>query len=264
MTRYLTIEQDITTMKVDCIVNAANERMLGGGGVDGVIHRAAGTNLVEACSLIPEVSKGVRCPTGHVRITPAFKLPCKFVIHTVGPIWTDGKHNEEELLASCYRRSLQLAALHGKSVAIPAISTGIYKFPVEQACQIAVREVKAFIQNDSNLEDIWLVTYRSDEVRRFLDLLSSPSVSDVTEMLRSELGKVLGVVRVSVDAPLGTYLRATAYVAEHTLEVGMRVHDLEGELAEKWPDVQLDVHVRVERRSAKGIDEATRLKSWKT
>ena len=87
MARYCTIEADITKMEVDCIVNAANERMLGGGGVDGAIHRAAGTRLVEACSLIPEVSKGVRCPTGHVRITPAFKLPCKFVIHTVGADW---------------------------------------------------------------------------------------------------------------------------------------------------------------------------------
>ena len=164
MTRYLTIEQDITTMKVDCIVNAANNRMLGGGGVDGSIHRAAGTNLVEACSIIPEVSKGVRCPTGHVRITPAFKLPCKFVIHTAGPIWKDGTHNEAEFLASCYRRSLQLAALHGKSVAIPAISTGIFQFPIEQACHIAVREVEAFMQCDSDLEDIYLVTFMSDEV----------------------------------------------------------------------------------------------------
>lgn len=164
MTRYLTIEQDITTMNVDCIVNAANARMLGGGGVDGAIHRAAGVDLYKACLAVPEVSHNVRLPTGHVRITPAFQLPCKFVIHTAGPIWTDGNYNEEELLASCYRRSLQLAALHGTSIAIPAISTGIFGFPIELACKIAVREVESFMQNDSDLEDIYLVTYMSDEV----------------------------------------------------------------------------------------------------
>jgi O-acetyl-ADP-ribose deacetylase len=161
--KYFAIEQDITTMSVDVIVNAANERMLGGGGVDGAIHRAAGADLAMFCMSFPE-NNGVRCPTGHVRITPAFRLPCKFVIHTVGPIWTDGNHNEAELLASCYRRSLQLAALHGKSVAIPAISTGVFRFPIREACQIAIREVESFMQNDSDLEEILLVTYRSDEV----------------------------------------------------------------------------------------------------
>lgn len=169
MARYRTIEQDITTMHVDCIVNAANERMLGGGGVDGAIYRAAGPKLFEACALIPEVSKGLgkgraRCPTGHVRITPAFNLPCKFVIHTAGPIWVDGTRNEAEQLASCYRRSLQLASLHGGLVAIPAISTGIFRFPIEQACHIAVREVEAFMQCDSDIDEIFLVTYMSDEV----------------------------------------------------------------------------------------------------
>jgi O-acetyl-ADP-ribose deacetylase len=167
-TRYLTIEKDITTMTVDCIVNAANERMLGGGGVDGAIHKAAGPKLREACHDFPAAigaqDNRIRVPTGHVRITPAFKLPCNFVIHTAGPMWIDGAHNEAELLASCYRRSLQLAALHGKSVAIPAISTGIFRFPVEQACHIAVREVEAFMQCDSDLEVIYLVTYMSDEV----------------------------------------------------------------------------------------------------
>jgi O-acetyl-ADP-ribose deacetylase (regulator of RNase III) len=167
-TRYLTIEQDITTMNVDCIVNAANNRMLGGGGVDGAIHRAAGPKLREVCQAFPAAigaqDDRIRVPTGHVRITPAFNLPCKFVIHTAGPIWKDGTHNEAELLASCYWRSLQLAALHGKSVAIPAISTGIFQFPIEQACHIAVREVEAFMQCDSALADIYLVTFMSDEV----------------------------------------------------------------------------------------------------
>jgi len=165
MTRYLTIEQDITKMTVDCIVNAANERMLGGGGVDGAIHRAAGPKLLEACRAIPEIYPGIRLETGAVRITPAFNLPSKFVIHTAGPIWEGGKNHEEELLDACYSNSLILAALHGKSVAIPAISTGIFRFPISRACEIAVFAVERFLQeHDSPLEDIYLVTYMSDEV----------------------------------------------------------------------------------------------------
>ena len=164
MARYRNIEQARTTMNVECFVNAANERMLGGGGIDGAIHRAAGENLVNACSLIPEVSKGIRCPTGHVRITPAFKLPCRFVIHTVGPIWRGGAKHEAELLAACYRNSLRLGELHGKSIAIPAISTGIFGYPIQQACEIAVREVEAFLQGNTHLEEIFLVTFMSDEV----------------------------------------------------------------------------------------------------
>ena len=176
MARYRTIEQDITTMNVDVIVNAANERMLGGDGVDGAIHRAAGPNLVDACSLIPQVSKGVRCPTGHVRITPAFKLPCKFVIHTAGPTWRGGKRHEAELLASCYRNSLKLGELHGKSIAIPAISTGIFGYPIQQACEIAQREVESFLQGETYLEEIFLVTYMSDEVSECFAELGVQSV----------------------------------------------------------------------------------------
>ena len=164
MTHYYSVEKDITKMSVDCIVNAANERMLGGGGVDGAIHRAAGESLAEFCYMIPEISAGIRCPTGHVRITPAFNLPSKFIIHTVGPVWEDGSKNEAELLASCYRRSLQLAALHGKSVAIPAISTGVFGYPIELACNIAIQEVESFMQTDSDLEEIFLVTFRTQEV----------------------------------------------------------------------------------------------------
>jgi len=140
------VKDDITTLAVDAIVNAANQVMLGGGGVDGAIHDAAGEELFKACLKVPEVRPGVRCPTGEARITPGFKLPAKFVIHTVGPVYRDGQHSEPEKLAACYRNSLALAAENGcKSVAFPCISTGIYGYPKEAAAQIAVREVKEFL-----------------------------------------------------------------------------------------------------------------------
>ena len=140
------IQGDITTLAVDAIVNAANQVMLGGGGVDGAIHRAAGPELYEACLKVPEVRPGVRCPTGEARITPGFKLPAKFVIHTVGPVYRDGQHGEPEKLAACYRNSLALAAENGcKSIAFPCISTGIYGYQIEDAAKIAVREVKEFL-----------------------------------------------------------------------------------------------------------------------
>ena len=140
------IQGDITTLAVDAIVNAANQVMLGGGGVDGAIHRAAGRELFEACLKVPEVRLGVRCPTGEARITPGFKLPAKFVIHTVGPVYRDGQHGEPEKLAACYRNSLALAAENGcRSIAFPCISTGIYGYPIEDAAKIAVREVDLFL-----------------------------------------------------------------------------------------------------------------------
>jgi len=138
------IQADITTLEVDAIVNAANEQMLGGGGVDGAIHRAAGRRLYEACLAIPEASPGVRCPTGQSRITPAFNLSARHVIHTVGPVWRGGAHREAELLASCYRTALGLARQHQvRSIAFPAISCGIYGYPLEEAAAIAVRETSA-------------------------------------------------------------------------------------------------------------------------
>ena len=140
------VKGDITILAVDAIVNAANQVMLGGGGVDGAIHRAAGRELCDACFKVPEVRPGVRCPTGEARITPGFKLPAKFVIHTVGPVYRDGQHGEPEKLANCYRNSLALAVENGcKSIAFPCISTGIYGYPKEDAAQIAVREVKSFL-----------------------------------------------------------------------------------------------------------------------
>lgn len=131
------VQGDITTLAVDAIVNAANERMLGGGGVDGAIHRAAGPKLYEACLQEPEVRLGVRCPTGEARITSGFKLPAKFVIHTVGSVYRDGRHGEPDLLAACYRNSLALAAENCcKSIAFPCISTGVYGYPIEKAAKM--------------------------------------------------------------------------------------------------------------------------------
>ena len=139
------IEADITTLAFDAIVNAANETLMGGGGVDGAIHRAAGQELLAACRAIPEVRPGVRCPTGEARITPGFGLPARHVIHTVGPIWRGGHRDEAELLASAYRSSLALAAAMGaQSLAFPAISCGVYGYPIEQAVPIAVRECADF------------------------------------------------------------------------------------------------------------------------
>ena len=137
------VQGDITLQQVDAVVNAANERMLGGGGVDGAIHRAAGPGLLGACRAVPETSPGVRCPTGEVRITPGFDL-APWVIHTVGPVYRDGRSGEPELLESCYRNALQLARDEGlESIAFPSISTGVFGYPVEEAARIAVAAVRS-------------------------------------------------------------------------------------------------------------------------
>ena len=139
------IEGDITRLRVDAIVNAANETLLGGGGVDGAIHSAAGPRLLAACRALPQILPNVRCPTGQARITPGFDLAAKFVIHTVGPVWHGGTRGEAELLASCYRESLRLALDSGvRGIAIPAISCGVYGYPLQAAAAIAMREARAW------------------------------------------------------------------------------------------------------------------------
>ncbi len=135
------LQGDITTLGVEAIVNAANTSLLGGGGVDGAIHRGAGPKLLEECERIGG------CPTGEARITRGYRLPARHVIHTVGPVWRDGRHDEDSLLASCYRNSLTLAVEHGlRTIAFPAISTGVYRFPLERATRIALGETRRFLE----------------------------------------------------------------------------------------------------------------------
>jgi O-acetyl-ADP-ribose deacetylase (regulator of RNase III) len=145
---------DITKLKVDAIVNAANTTLLGGGGVDGAIHRAAGKELLEECKTLGG------CKTGEAKITNGYNLPASYVIHTVGPVWNGGKNNEDELLASCYRNSLKLAIENEiKSIAFPAISTGIYRFPLERATKIALDEVTKFLNENYEIEKVIFVTF---------------------------------------------------------------------------------------------------------
>jgi O-acetyl-ADP-ribose deacetylase (regulator of RNase III) len=152
--RVSIIEGDITKQQVDAIVNAANTSLLGGGGVDGAIHRAAGPELLE------ETRKIGGCPTGEARVSRGYKLPAKWVIHTVGPVWKGGQKNEENLLANCYRNSLHAAKERGvRTIAFPSISTGAYGFPLERATEIALTETKTFLESDQTLEKILFVCF---------------------------------------------------------------------------------------------------------
>lgn len=153
-TMIRTWQGDITTLAVDAIVNAANSSLLGGGGVDGAIHRAAGPELRAYCAGLGG------CPTGEARITPGFRLPARHVIHTVGPVWHGGQHGEAAALASCYRNSLQLATEHAlRTLALPAISCGAYGFPLREAARIAVTECRAAAERNPSFEEIVLVAF---------------------------------------------------------------------------------------------------------
>ncbi|HTJ12837.1 MAG TPA: O-acetyl-ADP-ribose deacetylase [Dinghuibacter sp.] len=161
------IQGDITTMEVDAIVNAANTSLLGGGGVDGAIHRKGGKAILEACIKIRERQGG--CPTGEAVITTGGNLPARWVIHTVGPVWNGGKNDEPELLARCYKNSLNLAMKHDvKSLAIPNISTGIYRFPKELAAEIAVKAVR-----EHGIDRVIFVCYESENLKLYRTLLES-------------------------------------------------------------------------------------------
>jgi len=160
------VEADITKMEVDAIVNAANTSLLGGGGVDGAIHRAAGPELLAETRTIGG------CPTGEARVSKGYRLPAKWVIHTVGPIWSGGNRDEDRLLADCYKNSFKAAAKIGAAtLAFPSISTGAYRFPLERAVNIALRETKSFLQADQSINKVFFVCFGSEVYDKYQAVL---------------------------------------------------------------------------------------------
>lgn len=160
---------------MDAIVNAANTSLLGGGGVDGAIHRAAGTELLAECRTL----KG--CPTGEAKLTKGYRLPAKYVIHTVGPVWHGGDRGEDALLARCYRNSLRLATENGiRTIAFPAISTGVYRFPMDRACRIAVKEAKSFLSADCSIEKMIFVCFDRAAFEAYQTELNMPESAQFT------------------------------------------------------------------------------------
>lgn len=162
------VQGDITTVAADAVVNAANTTLMGGGGVDGAIHRAAGPALYAACE------KFGGCPTGEARITSGFNLPAKYIIHTPGPVWHGGDHGEAQLLANSYRNSLKLADEYGcRTVAFPSISTGVYSFPLDRAAQIAVRTIREFLRSASRVEEVTMVCFDPTTARAYQAAVNS-------------------------------------------------------------------------------------------
>ena len=167
MKRIKLHQGDITKLKVDAIVNAANKTLLGGGGVDGAIHMAAGNNLLKECRTLNG------CETGDAKITKAYNLPAEFVIHAVGPVWNGGNNNESQKLASCYKRSLEVAVKNRvKTIAFPNISTGVYDYPKYEAAEIAIREVKLFLKNNSQIKQVIFCVFDDENMNIYKNLFS--------------------------------------------------------------------------------------------